>query len=205
MRYMALVIWQFALFASSFSVPDAIDNCVYLIAGDTLNAVSYSGEATDWYFALPVREHYGNMIPGGEPLGLGVDTLSYSVFLFSTGVSEVNIVIEEDSVIPFPGVFYLMADPPAELRKDTLFEAEPLHHQYPDYIIQVVSRTSDDYSGYLSEMINTPFLMTPRLTAKGYHQAEQRLGCDCSGFAVYAARRAGRNIPYSNPTAIVHT
>lgn len=185
------------------TVPDATDNCVHLMTGDTLYVTSFSGERADWYYALPVRWAYDNMIPGGEPMGLGVDTLRYRLFPLSSGVSCISLIPGEEALLPSPGVFYLTADPPSELLADTVAAVEPLHLQYPDCVIQVVSRPSDDYTGYLFEMINAPFLMTPRLTVGGNHQADCRLGCDCAGLAVYGARRMGLDIPYAGPLGIV--
>jgi len=179
--------------------PEIDDCCVYLQAGDTLHAIAADDETVDWYIALPIRAEYGNMIPGGQPGGLGVDTLAYRLFLLAAVESEVRLVPEEDQGIPSPGIFYLIADPPLELRVDTVSAVEPLNRLYPDHVIQVVCRPSNDYTGYLFEMINTPFLMTPRFTPEGNHQADCRLGCDCAGLAVYGRRRMGFDIPYAGP------
>lgn len=189
--------------ALSITIPDTADNCIYLLEGDTVSVSSSSGFAVDWYIALPVRGEYGNLIPGGLPNGLGVDTLDYRVFLLAAGEPEVLLVPDEDLGIPCPGIFYLIADPPSELRVDTVSWAEPLNYLYPDHVIQVVSRPSNDYIGYLFEMINTPFLMAPRFTPQGNQQADCRLGCDCAGLAVYGRRRMGFDIPYAGPLRIL--
>jgi len=143
------------------------------------------------------------MIPGGLPMGLGVDTLVYEVFPFAFEQSQICIMPADLLLIPTPGVFYLAADPPDELLEEPLLSVEPLHILYPGSILQVVVRASDSYTGYLFEMMNTPFIMTPRLTPQGYHQADSRLGCDCAGLAVYGRRRMGFDIPYAGPSGIL--
>ncbi len=202
---MDLVTWCLVFLINVLPVtsPEASNNCVLLAEGDTFYVYSPSGEQTDWYFIEPVKNSYDNMIPGGEPMGMGVDTLLYRVYHLCSGESELCLVLDSCSVLPVPGVFYLMVDPPVELLPDSFFCVEPLHLRYPEYVIQVVSRSSDDYLGYLFEMINTPFLMTPRLTPSGNQQADCRLGCDCAGLAVYGARRMGLNIPYAGPSGIL--
>ena len=202
---MGLVISFFIFLSAAFPLtePEVCDRCVYLQAGDTLYASAAAGCIVDWFIALPVKAEYGNMIPGGEPRGLGVDTLDYRVFLLAGGESEVRLVPEDELRVPSPGVFYLLADPPLELRADTVTAVEPLHYSYPDHVIQVISRPSDDYIGYLFELINTPFLMAPRFTPEGHQQADCRLGCDCAGLVVYGRRRMGFDIPYAGPLRIL--
>lgn len=180
--------------------PAPVDNCVFCSFGDTLTAIA--ADTGCWYIAIPVREAYGNMIPGGEPEGLGTDTLSYRVEKLAEGQREIRLV-SGGSGIPADGVFYLVHDPPEELTADTLRSPEPLHLIYGESVIQVAARDADDFTGYLFEMIGAPFLMTPRLTPAGFHQGDTRMGCDCAGLAVYGARRVGLTVPYAGPMGIV--
>lgn len=63
-------------------------------------------------------------------------------------------------------------------------------------------RSDDTYLGFLTELFNTPFLLSPRKTPMGFHQTDQRLGSDCAAFAIYGRRRQGHPIPYCGPFRI---
>jgi len=133
---MGLVAWYLLIHTCAWSLPlpDSFNGCIPLLVGDTLHVSNHTDESADWYYAVPVRKAYDNMIPGGEPMGIGVDTLLYEVFLLYAGESELCLVLDSCSVLPVPGVFYLITDPPPELLQDTLLCVEPLHLQYPDFV-----------------------------------------------------------------------
>lgn len=69
-------------------------------------------------------------------------------------------------------------------------------------VIQISLRPFDTYIGYLYELINTPFVMTPRRTPDGSHQSDDKLGTDCAGLAVYGKQRQGYNYLYLGPRGI---
>ena len=51
-------------------------------------------------------------------------------------------------------------------------------------VFQLIKRDSDDYVGYLEELLTVPFVMPPRLLHSG-HQTDLRLGVDCAELAIY--------------------
>lgn len=147
----------------------------------------------DWYLLRPVPGHYANMIPEAPPMGLGVDTLAYSSVLLAADTTRVGIR-------PSTGTLYLCAGPPAA--EGTLLTTEPPQLLMPNRSVQVATRAGDGYLGHLTEMLGTPFLMAPRRTPRGHHQADHRLGCDCAGLAVYGRRRLGEDVEYLGPAGI---
>ncbi len=80
--------------------------------------------------------------------------------------------------------------------------AEPLQRAFPGHIIQVVGRPDDSYLGHLKELLGTPFIMGPGVSASGFHQTDQRVGSDCAAFAIYGRRRLGVPVPYCGPSGI---
>ncbi len=70
-------------------------------------------------------------------------------------------------------------------------------------VFQLIKRDSDDYVGYLEELLTVPFVMPPRLLYSG-HQTDLRLGVDCAELAIYGKRRQGYDIPYCGPQKIVN-
>ena len=149
----------------------------------------------DWYLAVALPAEYGNMRPGGSPMGIGVDTLGYLLLPLATAAEGVEIV-------PNVGTSYLAAGPPFA-GADTIRAAEPLQEIYSEHVTQLVVRGGEDYLGYLRELMGTPFLMTPRRTPGGHHQTDSRLGSDCAAFAVYGRRRMGRPVEYLGPGGII--
>ena len=81
--------------------------------------------------------------------------------------------------------------------------AYPIHLLY-DNIVQVVVRENDSYLGYLTEQLEVPFLLPPKLIGIYGHQADLRVGIDCAELAIYGMRRLGCNIPYCGPRGIVN-
>ena len=171
--------------------PPAEGGCVLMLEGDTLRAETAA--PVDWYLLAPLPGHYGNLNPGGRPMGLGVDTLAYAVGALDADTACISISLPS-------GTRYLAAGAPAA--GDTLRTPEPPHLLRPGSVVQVTVRGGDHYLGYMEEMLGTPFLMAPRLTPGGSHQADSRLGCDCAGLAVYGRRRMGRDVEYVGPRGL---
>ncbi len=169
--------------------PPAGTEVLEITSGDTLLVLC----AGSLRVLTPVRRAYDNLIPGGRPAGVGVDSIAY----------RVDDPGQERTLIPGPGVFYLAPDLPATFPNDTFFLVEPPYIAFPGKIVQVAVRADDTYIGYLMELINTPFIMTPRLTPEGRHQSDARLGTDCAGLAVYGRRRMGHQVQYLGPSGIV--
>lgn len=155
-------------------------------------------ESVYWQLLVPVRAFYDNMLQDVGPVGLGVDTLLYATVSFSDCTEEILLIPGENGVPPL-GTFYVSAG--LEMG-DTLHLVNPPHTTFID-VIQISLRPNDTYTGFLYELINTPFLMAPRQTPDGSQQTDNRLGTDCAGLAVYGKRRQGFDYLYLGPRGIV--
>ena len=81
--------------------------------------------------------------------------------------------------------------------------AMPLTTEFSGRGVQIVCRKDDSYSGYLGELFNTPFILTPRLIPSLGHQTDLRMGSDCAEFLIYGKRRQGFAIPYCGPKRLI--
>lgn len=173
-----------------------------LLAVFTIDPANRAGESLDFtapctlhvagcLLIEPVRNAHWNMNPGEGPSGLGTDTLSYTFKEIHPG-----------EYIPQLGTFYLTADT-SKKPGDTLNTQEPPHLVLRN-TVQISIRPDDSYTGYMFELINTPFIMAPRTTPEGSHQSDSRLGTDCAGLAVYGRRRMGDETAlYLGPGGII--
>lgn len=100
------------------------------------------------------------------------------------------------------GVFYLTLARFAEpLPEGGLCTAEPLHREFAPRVVQIVVRQDDSYTGLLTELFRTPFILPPLRVRYG-HQTDERVGSDCAEFAIYGRRRMGHDVPYVGPRGI---
>lgn len=145
---------------------------------------------------LPVRAAHWNLNQNQGEHGLGVDTLTFETI--ETGETTI-IFPNPGNIFPNLGTFYITT---TEL-PDTTRTPEPPHRTIPN-TVQISVRPDNTYTGYLFELINTPFIMAPRTTPLGYNQADERLGTDCAGLAVYGRRRMGETtLRYLGPRGIL--
>ena len=105
------------------------------------------------------------------------------------------------------GTYYVTADVILEGKSfgqiNTPFsETSPLNQRYPFKIVQIVRRPDDTYTGYLAELLHTPFIIAPMVTEDGYHETDMRMGSDCAAFAIYGRRRQGYRVSYCGPRGI---
>jgi hypothetical protein len=105
------------------------------------------------------------------------------------------------------GTYYVTAEVILEGKSfdqiNTFFsETSPLSQKYSFKIVQIVRRKDDTYIGYLTELLNTPFIIAPMMTQYGYHETDIRMGSDCAAFAIYGKRRQGYRVPYCGPRGI---
>ncbi|HAA10273.1 MAG TPA: hypothetical protein DCE41_00720 [Cytophagales bacterium] len=77
----------------------------------------------------------------------------------------------------------------------------PLHLQRTG-TLQMVVQESDDYVGYLTELLGLPFVIPPKLLGNYGHQTDLRVGTDCAELAIYGRRRMGHPVPYGGPRGI---
>lgn len=148
------------------------------------------------YMILPVRGTHWNLHEGRGEHGLGVDTLSFKTI---ESRETILIIPSNDGILPEAGTFYITT----EATTKTINTTEPPHHVIPN-TVQISLRPDNSYVGYLYELMNTPFIMAPRATPGGFNQADERLGTDCAGLAVYGRRRMGyTRVHYLGPRGIL--
>ena len=94
------------------------------------------------------------------------------------------------------GTYYLyVTDVYQDLHNDIFHTDIPLHLQ-GNSITQISVRKDNTYIGYLTELMQTPVIIYPKIVNTIYHQTEERIGSDCAHFIVYGLRRAEKKIPY---------
>ncbi len=68
-------------------------------------------------------------------------------------------------------------------------------------VMRVTFRRDDSYLGYVSELINTPYIFGSA-GPDGRNQSDLLIGADCADLAVYGRRRMGKKAEYSSSYAI---
>ena len=162
---------------------------------------------TSWYQIQPVLKEYSNLWTKGniEENNVHLEPILYKKSLIKKtnnlpALDFVNIV-EKDSF----GTYYFTAEIEvsgkllSSINFPSFSATFSLHNKFAHKIVQIVYRKDDTYVGYLSELLNTPFVIAPRFTDDGYHQTDTRIGSDCAAFAIYGKRRQGFDIPYLGP------
>lgn len=138
---------------------------------------------------------YDNMIiPENEDMSTYIEPIEYNV----SSLNKLNKIRAKS-----PGTTYIAINIEGfiNVQNKAFVTRELLHHSYSDKIVQLVIRRDDTYLGYLSELMNTPFIYTPKIVG-GLHQTDQRVGSDCAEFAIYGAKRMGISIPYCGPSGL---
>ncbi|MCK4505100.1 MAG: hypothetical protein KAW14_05750 [Candidatus Aegiribacteria sp.] len=173
----------------------------FIMSGDSVTISMEQHHLSDWFLITPVRKAYSNLNSTDDEHGLRVDSLKYTIHELRRTDESVRFIAGTTPCFPECGTFYIARDIPYT-PADTITALEPLHTLYPSEIVQFSIRTDDTYMGYLMELMNTPFIMTPRNTPGGNHQADDRLGSDCAAFAIYGRRREGYDFRYLGPRGI---
>lgn len=155
---------------------------------------------SDWYVARPVPAAYDRL--DGRMTGGAADTLSYTRVLLSAGACSLETVAGSLAGSLGAGTFYIQALPAGAACPDSLHSTEPPHLVEPA-MVQVAVRPGDEFVDFLMEALGTPFVMMPGRTPRGAHQADDLLGFDCAGLAVYGARRLGLDVEYLGPQGIM--
>ena len=70
----------------------------------------------------------------------------------------------------------------------------------PD-VMRVTFRQDDTYLGYLTELINTPYIFGSA-GPDGRNQSDLLIGSDCADLAIYGRRRMGKKATYTSSYAI---
>jgi hypothetical protein len=66
-----------------------------------------------------------------------------------------------------------------------------------DAVLRVSIRKDDTFLGYLTEMINQPYIWASAGRTDAQHQSERLEGSDCADLMVYAQRRTGAKLAYT--------
>lgn len=171
------------------------ENRYYLKTADQVIIIGDSAECIG--LLLPLPGYYDNIELYPNRCRFLTDCLAYR-YIEIGRVHKLNIHLVDQ--IPSQGTFYLCSN----FNPDTniILSREPLYFSYPGQIIQFVLRPGDEYLDYLMELINTPFILSPRFTPQGFHQVDNCLGSDCASFAIYPHRRRGEQMKYVYPLDI---
>jgi len=168
------------------------------LTGDSVEITAPA--SVQWLLVTPVPRSIRDV--SRSPSGLRTDALTYCVEPLQIEACTLRFVAGQAPLPAGPGLFYIMAADTGASLADSLVSAEPLQREFPS-IVQVCVRPGDTYAGYLMEVLGAPFLMAPGRTAGGYRQADERMGFDCAGLAVYGARRMGMDVDYLGPAGIM--
>jgi hypothetical protein len=170
---------------------------IHALPGDTILLRSESSGIV-WCIISPVRGEFDNLTECD-----GIEPLPYLVS--EREALSGSLLIEAGSAEGYPelGTFYVGVFHDSLVPPDTMLSLDPPHFRWPGSIVQIATATDETYIGYLFELWNTPFVMTPRYTPSGAHQTDDRMGCDCASFAVYGKRRQGFDFDYLGPHGIL--
>ncbi len=94
---------------------------------------------------------------------------------------------------------YLFA---ADMAIDSLASCRPLWFLYNN-VFQISVREADSYVGYLTELLNLPFLLGPKNITSIGHQTDLKIATDCAELAIYGRRRMGNKVPYCGPRKMI--
>ena len=167
------------------------------ITPDSLIILSSDSLDASWQIIQPILAAYDNIGFTENRKKFSVDSLGYIVTQIASDSSSLLLMPGQN--IPKYGTFYIANS--LEL-PDTIYSLSPIQSVYPN-IVQISLRPDDSYLGFLYELLNTPFIMAPRNTPDGSHQADSKLGTDCAGLAVYGKRRMGVDYQYLGPRGII--
>jgi hypothetical protein len=178
-------------------------------SGDELiktTGASSQSIAVSWYTVQPHLQEYSNLwsrLDKNEG-NIHIEPIDYE--RKTIGMETNNWVLDFTNIVGKDnfGTYYLMAevntvDETKNYTKTFFSDPSLLSNKYPGKIIQIVYRKDDTYIGYLTELLNTPFIIAPMTTVEGYHETDVRMGSDCAAFAIYGRRRQGYKVPYCGP------
>jgi hypothetical protein len=145
-----------------------------------------------WFEIIPEQLNYDISNPKKPYSNL----IKYKIVKFN---SEKTLILKNESV--GTRYFGLFAEDDSVVKNGVVSECRPIALCYNN-IFQIVVRKDDSYLGYLTELINTPFILPPLFVNGFGHQTDLRIGSDCAELAIYGRRREGYNVPYIGPAGI---
>jgi hypothetical protein len=138
----------------------------------------------------PILQEYDNLKSGAK----SIEPSEYTILPIEKHQFDTVFTIDKIKV----GTYYFGR----VLENNKSFTSTKPIHLIDDNIIQIVVRKSNSYIGFLTEQLNLPFIMPPKVLPKFGHQTDLNIGTDCAELAIYGMRRLGYNIPYVGPKGI---
>lgn len=147
-----------------------------------------------WYLLVPERGLYDN----SRRISPRLDPIRYAPLALDTAL---DLAVAVDT--PGTRTFARCVVSDSGCRWSRAFaSSRALAEAFPDEVFQVAVRGDDSYTGFLQELLGTPFVLIPRRLPEG-HQTDLRLGGDCAALAAYGRRRMGEDIPYQGPRGLL--
>ena len=191
--YLVSILLLFIFFIPSFAgievkvngeKVESINNTVFTSIDDVVHLEHSANQSIQWVRYKPVLESYDVSM-----------SLRPAMVIYKKEKVKYAQSIQLNKLEP--GTYWFGQD----IKADSLISANPVHFIHKD-IIQLVVREDDTYTGYLTELLNLPFILPPRSVSSYGHQTDLRIGTDCAELAIYGQRRMGKDIPYCGPRNI---
>lgn len=147
-----------------------------------------------WYLLAPERDLYDN----SRRISPRLDPIRYAPVALDTTV-ELAVAVDTPGTRTFARC--ALTDSACLWSRPFASPRAPAE-RFPDEVFQVVVRGDDTYTGFLQELLGTPFVLIPRRLPEG-HQTDLRLGGDCAALAAYGRRRMSEAIPYQGPRGLL--
>jgi hypothetical protein len=165
-----------------------VQSSVKIVEGQTITLKTLSSGY--WVEIRPLLQEYDNLKSGAK----SIEPIEYAILPVEKYQSDTVFTIDNIKV----GTYYYGR----VLEDNKSFTSTKPIHLIDDNIIQIVVRESSSYIGFLTEQLNLPFIIPPKVLPKFGHQTDLNIGTDCAELAIYGMRRLGYNIPYVGPKGI---
>lgn len=160
-------------------------NSVEVTVDDTV--VIRSSSSTHWVQFKPVLKEYDNLRNGPRFF----ESIEYVTI--DQGALDILVL---NQLKPGTYFFGIWSNDNVKIRT-----YEPVH-LINTSVVQVVVRKNNTYLGFLTELLNVPFVIPPKTVPNFGHQTDLRVGTDCAELAIYGRRRNGYKVPYGGPRGI---
>ncbi len=165
-------------------------NSIYLHTSDSLRLTA--DHPAHWYCYQPVLKAYDNLLTSTDH----IEPIQYTQSHYHSPAQKAQSITLK-KMKPGTYLFGLI-----KLHSSQLHTTDALHLKHEE-IIQLVVRQSDDYLGYLTELLNLPFALPPKQLGHLGHQTDLHIATDCAELAIYGRRRMGDKIPYWGPKSLL--
>jgi hypothetical protein len=182
---------------------------VYVRAGQQVELLATVGgqKAKGWHwFKLEVTsESVDNTQPTFhfEPVGYRAVEIERCRDRASCAVDVVPSVLPQ--VAQLPGIGTMAFAVTAVLEDGTVLSTPGIesvkYGGLTSEVMRVTFRRDDSYLGFVSELINTPYIFGSA-GPDGRNQSDLLIGADCADLAVYGQRRLGKKATYSSSYAL---